>query len=241
MTERRLPPGVALLAALSLAACGTSAMEPSPVFSDARTPAQAGLVGLQARVSGIDLDIRYAGTDNFTGGRVEGYRAARCYLLAPVADALREVELELRARGQRLRVFDCYRPVRAVAHFMRWVGEGEDAAIRRAYHPDLDRPALRGRYIAPLSGHSRGATVDLTLLDCAGGACRPLDMGTPFDFFDPLANTDSPDITPVQRGNRQQLREAMERHGFHNYPMEWWHYTFRPEPSPDLYHDVPVE
>lgn len=223
------------------AACRSPGVKPSPVFSDAATPAQAGLVDIRERVPDVDLDIRYAGPDNFTGTPVEGYRAPRCYLLGPVADALHDVERDLRMQGLRLRIFDCYRPVRAVRHFMRWVADDGDTSTKPAYYPNLDKAALRGEYIAPLSGHSRGATVDLTLLDCDGDDCRPLDMGTPFDFFDPLANTDSPDITPAQRDNRRRLREAMERHGFRNYPMEWWHYTFQPEPSPDIYHDVPVE
>ncbi|MCF7223131.1 M15 family metallopeptidase [Lysobacter sp. TLK-CK17T] len=212
------------------------------MFSMATTPQQAGLVDIRERVADIDLDIRYAGNDNFTGAPVDGYRHPRCYLLAPAADALAAVESELRAQGLRLRIFDCYRPVRAVRRFMRWVEEDADPAIRTRYHPNLPKSALRGEYIAPLSGHSRGATVDLTLLECdRDRACRPLDMGTPFDFFDPRANTDSPQVTAEQRANRDRLRAAMERHGFRNYPQEWWHYTLDPEPSPRTYHDVPVE
>ena len=226
--------------ALATTACA-SGVGRAPTVSAASTPAQAGLVDVRSRVHDIDTDIRYAGPDNFTGARVPGYLAARCYLLEPVADALRDVEHDLRREGLRLRIFDCYRPVRAVTAFMQWVEDDGRQQTRAAYYPNLAKPELRGQYIAPLSGHSRGATVDLTLLECKDGACMPLDMGTPFDFFDPLANTDSPDATPAQRANRQRLRAAMERRGFRNYPMEWWHYTLQPEPSPDLYHDVPVD
>lgn len=223
-------------------ACAGRAASDAPVFPPATTPEQAGLVDIRGRLPDIDLDIRYAGRDNFTDGRVDGYRAPRCYLLAPAADALAAVESGLRAQGLRLRIFDCYRPVRAVRHFMRWVGEDADPAIQARYHPNLPKTALRGEYIAPLSGHSRGATVDLTLLECGpDGDCRPLDMGTPFDFFDPRANTDSPQVTAAQRANRDRLRAAMERHGFRNYPQEWWHYTLDPEPSTRTYYDVPVE
>ena len=96
-------------------------------------------------------------------------------------------------------------------------------------------------YIAETSGHSRGATLDLTLTRCERGACVDLDMGTPFDFFDPRANTAHADLSPAQKANRARLLDAMARHGFHNYPMEWWHFTFRPEPSPQTAYDVPIQ
>src|SRR5690606_32366718 len=124
--------------------------------------------------------------------------------------ALARVEQALRADGRRLRLFDCFRPVRAVARFVEWADGPDDPAAKAAYYPNLDKPDLLDGYIAPVSGHSRAATVDLTLLDCTGGAgCVPLDMGTPFDFFDPLANTADPRITPAQRANRDALVEAM--------------------------------
>ncbi|AWV07080.1 M15 family metallopeptidase [Marilutibacter maris] len=240
----------ALLAIALASGCGAGAViaEPAsapvdaPMFSTATTAAEAGLVDIRERVPDIDLDIRYAGDDNFTGAPVDGYAAARCYLLAPAADALAAVESDLRAQGLRLRIFDCYRPVRAVRRFMRWIEEDDDPVARARYYPNLPKRALRGEYIAALSGHSRAATVDLTLLECdRDGACRPLDMGTPFDFFDPRANTDSPQASPQQRGNRDRLRAAMERHGFRNYPQEWWHYTLDPEPSKRIHYDVPIE
>jgi len=185
-------------------------------------------------------EIRYAGSENFVGMPIDGYDAPRCYLLEPVAEALRKVEEDLRRQDLRLKIFDCYRPTRAVAHFVRWAHDPDDQRNRADYYPDMDKPDLLDGYIAPVSGHSRGATVDLTLLQCDDGACEPLDMGTGFDFFGPRANTDSPLATPAQRANRERLREAMGRHGFANYPMEWWHYTLQPEPSPTLMYDIPV-
>src|SRR5690606_3013569 len=169
------------------------------------------------------------GTHNFTGGIVEGYDAPRCLLLRPAAEALAKVQASLRPQRMRLRVYDCYRPVRAVQAFMRWVDDDPSRATKREFYPDLDKVQLRGVYIAAVSGHSRGATTDLGLLQCdADGRCEPLDMGTPFDYFGERANTDFPGITGIQRGNRQRLRLAMESAGFANYPMEWWHYTFKP-------------
>ena len=137
-------------------------------------------------------------------------------------------------------MYDCYRPVRAVKHFVRWAGDLDDQRTKPEYYPRLPKTALLGDYISPTSGHSRGATIDLTMLQCDANGCLPLDMGTPFDYFDPLANTDSPAITAEQRTNRRRLVEAMAREGFANYPMEWWHFTLKPEPTPDTFYDVPV-
>ena len=197
---------------------------------------------MQALVPDISLDIRYAGSNNFVGMPVEGYEASRCYLLKPVAEALKRVELALREQQLRLRIFDCYRPVRAVEHFGRWAHDLDDQRTKPAFYPSLDKTQLLGVYIGKRSGHSRGATIDLTLMRCdAAGHCTSLDMGTEFDFFDPLANTDSPRATLQQHENRQLLRAAMEKEGFQNYPMEWWHYTYQPEPSPDVAYDFPVK
>lgn len=223
-----------------LAACASSPPEPSPRVSTATAPEAAGLVDITQFVPDIDLDIRYAGTRNFTGGRVDGYEAPRCYLLRPAAEALARVERSLREQGYRLRIFDCYRPMRAVRHFVRWAADTQDQRTKAEYYPNIDKSALIRGYISDRSGHSRGATLDLTLLRCDGDTCRALDMGTPFDFFDPRANTEHAGITDEQRRNRGRLREAMAAGGFANYAMEWWHYTFKPEPSPDLFFDVPV-
>lgn len=208
--------------------------------SKARTAAEAGLVAAADVVPDLALDMRYAGANNFTGARVDGYEAPACLLRGSAAEALGRVQAALRPRGLRLRVFDCYRPTRAVAAFMRWAAAPEQAATRTAYHPNLPKSALVPGYIAEVSGHSRGSTVDLTLERCQGARCEPLDMGTGFDFFDPLANTDSPAATAAQRANRELLRTAMAAEGFENYPMEWWHYTWTPAAVARIRHDVPV-
>ena len=203
---------------------------------------EANLVDIRSLVPDIAEDIRYAGDDNFVGVRIDGYGAARCYLVPAAAEALRQVEAGLRSQGMRLELFDCYRPARAVRHFVRWARDMGDQRTKPAHYPSLDKRQLLGDYIAPVSGHSRGATVDLTLMRCApGGDCVVLDMGTDFDFFDPRANTDSPLVTAEQRGNRQLLEAAMAGAGFRNYPQEWWHYTLAPEPAPTIIFDVPIE
>ena len=178
-----------------------------------------------------------------------GRRAARAgKFFADAADAglvvglvhLRGLHCLLSAQGLRLRIYDCYRPVRAVRDFVAWAGDTGDQSGKSEYYPHLDKSALLGGYISPTSGHSRGATVDLTLLAPRDGRYAPLDMGTGFDFFDPAANTDSPQASPAQRANRQRLRQAMAAEGFGNYPLEWWHYTYRPEPTPRTAFDFPV-
>ena len=232
-----VPVRLVLLLAIACTACrGADAVRTSP----AADPAAAGMVDAATLAPTLRIDMRYAGSDNFVGAPVRGYEAPRCYLLRPVAEALAKVQAALRAQGRSLVVYDCFRPVRAVRHFVEWV-HGDDARTRAAHYPRVARAdLLREGYIAETSGHSRGATVDLGLLECAEGGCTPLDMGTGFDLFDPLAHTDSPEATPPQRANRQALRAAMEAEGFANYPKEWWHYTLRPEPTPHTAYDFPI-
>jgi len=231
-----------LLAFTALICASTIAFDAVPKTSPAQTADAAGMVDIRSLAPDFAADMRYAGVENFVGARVEGYEAPRCYLLRPVAEALQRVELALRKQQMRLKVFDCYRPVRAVQHFMRWGGDLKDQRTKAQYYPNLDKSVLLGDYIAPISGHSRGATLDLTLMKCGPEVkkCEPLDMGTQFDFFDPRAHTDAPDVTPEQHRNRLLLRNAMQREGFENYTMEWWHYTLKPEPTPDLAYDFPV-
>ncbi|MEP6899732.1 MAG: M15 family metallopeptidase [Rhodanobacter sp.] len=230
-----------LLAAIALS-FGARADQP-PQLSTARTTKAAGLVDIRTLVPDIAEDIHYAGSDNFVGRPVDGYRAAKCFLQRPAAQALAHVERELRAQHLRLNIWDCYRPARAVADFVRWAHDLDDVRTKPKHYPRLDKRVLLGAYIAPISGHSRGGTVDLTLERCAssGGQCVPLDMATGFDFFDVRANTDAPDITAAQHANRQLLLIAMAHGGFKNYPMEWWHFTLAPEPTPHTIYDVPVQ
>lgn len=237
----RLCPGSAVLGlAALLTATGAVAADTVRV-SPATTAAQADLVDITTLAPDIRLDIRYAGTHNFTGRVVDGYQAPKCLLLAPVARALARVQADLRGQGLSLQVFDCYRPVRAVQAFVRWAGDLDDQAMKAEFYPGLDKARIiPDGYVAEVSGHSRGATVDLTVVRCVQDRCSALDMGTPFDFFDPRAHTDAPGLSAEQRLHRHLLLEAMRREGFANYPAEWWHYTLRPEPTPHTAYDVPV-
>ena len=229
--------------ALLVAVSGIAHADQPPALSPATTAAAANLVDIRTLVPDIAEDIKYAGSDNFMGTPADGYRAPACLLLRPVAEALAKVEHELRAQHRRLKIWDCYRPARAVAHFVRWAHDLSDQRTKPQHYPRLDKSELLHGYIAESSGHSRGATIDLTMQQCAddGTHCTPLDMGTDFDFFDVRAHTDSPEVTAQQHANRALLRDAMQREGFRNYPMEWWHYTLEPEPTPHTIYDVPVQ
>lgn len=241
---KSIPSHCSLVLSVMLSLCiGSLHAQEKPKLSPAKTAAAANLVDIRSLVPDIAEDIKYAGSDNFVGAPVDGYRAPKCFLLRPVAEALARVEHDLRAQHLRLKIWDCYRPARAVANFVRWAHDPNDQRTKPKHYPTLDKSKLLDGYIATVSGHSRGSTADLTMERCAadGTRCEPLDMGTDFDFFDVRAHTDAPAVTPQQHANRLLLRSAMERRGFRNYPMEWWHYTFTPEPTPHTIYDVPVQ
>lgn len=225
-------------ASAPVATAATQAVAPN--VSTASDAAAAGMIDIRSLVPDMSLEIRYAGSDNFVGRPVVGYEAAGCYLHRSVAQALARVERALRPQGLRLHIFDCYRPVRAVQDFVRWAGDLGDQRTKSRYYPKLDKRVLLGDYISPTSGHSRAATLDLSLMELRDGRYALLDMGTGFDYFDELAHTDSPNANATQRANRERLRAAMRREAFENYPLEWWHYTYKPEPTPDTAFDFPV-
>jgi zinc D-Ala-D-Ala dipeptidase len=214
------------------------ALAASVAAADASQPA-AMLVDAGAAVPGLVADIRYAGSHNFVGRPIDGYRAPRCLLTQSAANALAEVARDVAALGLVIKVFDCYRPTRAVADFVRWARDPKDQAAKAEFYPDVDKRTLfRNGYIASRSGHSRGSTVDLTLARADGAE---LDMGTPFDFFSPKSWTAAASVTAEQHANRMRLAAAMQRRDFRGYSKEWWHFTLRNEAFPDTYFDVPVQ
>jgi D-alanyl-D-alanine dipeptidase len=190
-------------------------------------------------VPGLIVEMRYAGAHNFVGRPIDGYEAPRCLLSQAAAAALAEVARDLAPRGLHIKVFDCYRPTRAVANFVRWARDLKDTAGKAEFYPDVDKRTLfRDGYIASQSGHSRGSTIDMSLANDDG---HELDLGTPFDFFSPKSWPADPTVTPEQHANRMLLAAAMRRHGFRPYDREWWHFTLRGEPFPDTYFDFPVK
>ncbi len=242
-TSSYVPMVLALLLLTATAQARPTDATQGPSLSPASSMTSAGMVDIRSLSPDIAEDIKYAGSDNFVGRPVDGYLAPKCFLQRPAARALARVERQLRARHLRLKLWDCYRPARAVADFVRWAHDLADQRTKPDHYPGLHKSQLLGDYIAPVSGHSRGGTVDLTLERCSedNTHCAPLDMGTDFDFFGRRANTRSPDLTPAQHRNRELLLRAMARGGFRNYPMEWWHYTLSPEPTPHTIYDVPVK
>jgi D-alanyl-D-alanine dipeptidase len=201
-------------------------------------PIDPGFVDLAAIAPAIRRDIRYAGSDNFVGAPVTGYEVPRCLLSAAAAGALARLQQEIQPFGLGLIVYDCYRPQRAVNHFMRWSRDPADQKTRARYYPNEDKATLFEKgYLDERSGHSRGSTVDLGLVDGAG---REIDMGTGWDHLDPLSATEAPGVGEAARRNRLLLRALMEKHGFRNYPAEWWHFTLVGEPWPARYFDLPI-
>jgi D-alanyl-D-alanine dipeptidase len=199
----------------------------------------AAFVDAATVVPGLIVEMRYGGSHNFVGRPIDGYAAARCLLTRQAADALAGVARDLAPRGLRIKVFDCYRPVRAVLNFVRWARDLNATAGKAEFYPAVDKRTLfRDGYIASHSGHSRGSTMDLTLAQADG---TELDMGTPFDFFSPKSWVADPSIGTSAHANRMLLATAMGRHGFRPYEREWWHFTLRGEPFPQTYFDFPVQ
>jgi zinc D-Ala-D-Ala dipeptidase len=199
----------------------------------------AAFVDAAAVVPGLMVDARYAGSHNFVGRPIDGYEAPRCFLTKPAAEALAQVARDLAAQGLVLKAFDCYRPARAVANFVRWAHNLNDTVGKREFYPEVDKRMLfRDGYISSRSGHSRGSTVDLTLARADGSE---LEMGTPFDFFSPRSWPSSPSVSAEAKENRALFAAAMRRRGFRAYPREWWHFTLAHEPFPDTYFDFPVK
>ncbi len=215
----------------------TAIAEPTPE----RLP--DGFVYCETVIPDIRVDLRYATTHNFVGEKIDGYRRPRCILTRQAASALRRVQEELRAFGFGLKIFDAYRPQQAVDHFVRWANDTGDTRMKAEFYPGVAKGNLfKDDYIAARSGHSRGSTVDLTIVTLRGElAGMELSMGTSFDFFGPESWPEYPAITAQQRANRLILQGAMRKQGFRSYAKEWWHFTLENEPFPATYFDFPVE
>lgn len=192
----------------------------------------------------IILSINYATNDNFVGRPIAGYLKPVCILSKEANQAIRAVQDDLLLINQnyRLKIFDSYRPTRAVQDFAVWADDPTDIKHQAIYYPDFSKPELFALgYINSKSAHSRGSTVDLTIVDLTTGSAVDLDMGTIFDFFGELSHTDSKLVSSLAQQNRQLLKDLMAKHGFQNFPQEWWHYELQNEPFPDEYFDFVIE
>jgi len=241
-----------LLSVLMITACNDNKKE------QLSTDDSSQFVNLTDVVPDAILEIRYYGTYNFVGGRIDGYEQPTALLTKVAADSLRAVSDDVMTKGYRLKIYDAYRPQKGVDHFVRWATDVTDTCMKQYFYPDLDKSVLFDQeYIYERSGHTRGSTVDLTLFDM--DTEKEVDMGGTFDWFGPESHPDfcgnpetgefngdnskSPagrSISEQQFKNRMVLREAMLRHGFKPLDSEWWHFTLKDEPFPDTYFTFPV-
>ena len=229
----------------------------------AQQKAPAGFVSLKAEVPSIKVEMRYLTHHNFIGRPIRGYRDPLCIVTRETAEALFRAQTRVRRQGYTLKVYDCYRPQRAVDDFVAWGKRLRDQRMKAEFYPRVDkRDVFKDGYIATKSGHSRGSTVDLTLVrrpparqeryhrgdklrDCALPRAKRLrdnsiDRGTGYDCFDTKSHPFSPHVTAQQRKNRLKLRRAMLAAGFKGLETEWWHFTLRDERFPERYFDFPV-
>ena len=199
----------------------------------------SGFVLVSDYVPAVIQEIRYYSTYNFVGDRIDGYEQPCAIVTKEAARALREISNKLNVMGYRLKIFDAYRPATAVKHFTLWGVDDLDLRMKPFFYPDLEKQELfRRGYIASKSSHSRGSTIDLTLLDMKTG--KEVDMGSPFDYFSEVSHPDYKGVTKEQYENRMFLQDMMVRGGFEPIDCEWWHFTLRDEPYPDTYFDFPV-
>ena len=198
------------------------------------------LVDVAEVIPEVVVDARYAGENNFVGVPIDGYVVPRVLLTGDAANALRHVQLEIKKFGFGLKIFDGYRPQRAVDHFMRWIADGQNTLMKEKFYPLVAKDDLiSDGYISQKSGHSRGSSVDLTLVDLASK--MELPMGTEWDFFDPLSFSLSYEVSPMERSNRLFLRRQMRAAGFLPLAEEWWHFTLEDEPYPNSYFNLPID
>jgi D-alanyl-D-alanine dipeptidase len=235
-----------------------------PIGSYSKDNTLEGFVDIKEVLPEVLLDIRYYGTHNFVGEKIDGYMAPKCLLTRQAADSLAKAQKELAPLSLSLKIYDCYRPQRAVNHFVRWAKEIDSTTTKKEFYPTVDKRNLfKDGYIDSKSGHSRGSTVDLTIVPLPAPkqpeyipgqklaecyltaeqrfADNTLDMGTGFDCFHELSHTANNNISDQQKNNRLLLKKLMEKYGFKNYDLEWWHYTLKNEPYPDTYFDFGIE
>jgi len=202
-----------------------------------------GFVYVKDIIPGIQVELRYFGTDNFVGRRVHGYVKPRCILTKQAAYALKKVQDELNRFGLGLKIYDGYRPQRAVQDFVRWASDYKDTKMKKRFYPNVKKRDLFERgYIAKRSSHSRGSAVDLTIVSLkAPSFGTELDMGSIFDFFGAESHAGNQSIGPGPRAHRLLLQTLMKKHGFSPYEKEWWHFKLKKEPYPNTYFDFPVQ
>lgn len=228
-----------LLASLILVACFTLG---GNLTAQARTASpydSSDFVMLTDVIPDILQEIRYYSAYNFVGSRIDGYEAPVALMTKEAAAALKNAAAEFRKDGYVIKVYDTYRPQRAVNHFMRWIDNTNDIKMKAYFYPFEPKNTMVAKeYIARKSGHSKGSTIDMTIVNMKSG--QELDVGEHFDYFGDRSHSNYTGILPQQVANRQYLIAVMERNGFANLASEWWHFTLKSQPFPDTYFDFPV-
>ena len=210
----------------------------SGVYADTISYDKSGFAEISTVIDDAVYDIRYYSSNNFTGNRIQGYNAPRAYMTKESLAALAKAAVDLRKQGYRILVWDSYRPQKAVDNFVAWINNPKDEGDR-SFFPKLKKSDLiKGNYIAEKSGHSRGSTVDLTLIKKDGSF---VDMGGTFDLFSEVSHPDYKKLTREQKKNRKILYNAMVKAGFVGIDSEWWHFTLKDEPYKDTYFNFDVE
>jgi zinc D-Ala-D-Ala dipeptidase len=199
-----------------------------------------GFVYVKEVIPNITIDLRYYSEDNFVGECIDGYLKPKCILSTQAAWALKKVQTELKKFKLGLKIYDTYRPQYAVDHFIHWAKDLKNIKMKAKYYPDvLKKNLFKEGYIFSKSSHSRGSTVDLTIISL--NSKKELDMGSGFDFFDPKSWPSDLSISTTQRAHRMLLQLLMDNYGFQKNEKEWWHFTLKNEPFPDTYFDFPVQ
>ncbi len=199
-----------------------------------------GFVYAKEVIPKLRTDLRYYSSNNFIGEPINGYIKPKCILTKEAAEALKKVQEEFERLGFGLLIFDAYRPQTAVNHFVRWSKDSTDTKMKKQFYPNINKKDLfEEGYISSKSGHSRGSTIDVTIVSLRTG--HILDLGGSYDFFDKRSSINYKNITKNQRAIRLMLQRRMIKHGFKPYEKEWWHFTLAKEPYPNKYFDFPVE
>ena len=209
-----------------------------PLKADTISKDKTNFAEISTEIDDAVYDIRYYSSNNFTGKRINGYKAPRAYLTKEALSALKKAAAILRKQGYRLLIWDAYRPQKAVDNFVAWINDPKDAGDK-SFYPELEKSDLiAGDYIATKSGHTRGSTIDLTIIKKDGSF---VDMGGTFDLFSEISHQKYPNLTKEQKKNREILRSAMIKAGFKGIYSEWWHFTLRDEPYKDIYFNFDVK
>lgn len=210
----------------------------APVWADTVSTDKSDFAQISTVIDDAVYDIRYYSSYNFTGKRINGYKAPRAYMTKKALAALAKAAEDLRKQGYRLLIWDAYRPQKAVDNFVAWINNPSDPGDK-SFYPTLEKSnLLAGNYIMAKSGHSRGSTVDLTIIKKDGGF---VDMGGTFDLFSEISHPDYKKISKKQKKNRKILHDAMVKAGFVGLDSEWWHFTLKDEPYKDTYFNFDVE